>query len=81
MFKPFINGSESHSLHDLTVENDIDRVSIYGNLQITKDQSGLESARALQAYANAIVQALEHTENLPSKIELQSENEIENPFL
>lgn len=81
MFKPFINGTESHSLHDLTIENDIDRVSLYGNLQITKDQSGLESARALQAYVNAIVQTLEKTENLPKKIETQSENEIENPFL
>lgn len=81
MFKPFENGVESHSIHDLTVENDVDRVSIYGNLQIGKDQSGLETARALQAYVNAIVIELEQTKNLPQKIETQSENEIENPFL
>lgn len=81
MFKPFENGVESHSIHDLTLENDVDRVSLYGNLQISKDQSGLEAARALQAYVNAIVNELEQIKNLPKKIETQSENEIENPFL
>lgn len=81
MFKPFEIGTESHALHDLTLENDLDRVSIYGNLQITKDQAGLEAAKALQAYLNDIVSHLEKTENLPEKIESLAENEVENPFL
>lgn len=81
MFKPFEHGIESHSIHDLTLENDLDRVSIYGNLQITKDQVGLDAAKALQQYLNVIVAKLEQSENLPEKIETQSENEIENPFL
>ena len=55
MFKPFENGTESHSIHDLTLENDLDRVSVYGNLQIGKDQAGLEAAKALQHYLNEIV--------------------------
>ncbi len=42
MFKAFENGSESHAIHDLTLENDLDCVSLYGNLQITKDQQGLK---------------------------------------
>lgn len=81
MFKPFEQGTESHSIHDLTLENDLDRISIYGNLQITKDQEGLAAAKALQLYVNAIVTQLEQSGNLPEKIETQSENEIENPFL
>ena len=44
MFKAFQNGTESHAIHDLTIENDVDRVNIYGNLQITKDQAGLKAA-------------------------------------
>ena len=40
MFKPFENGTESHSIHDLTLENDVDVVNLSGNLQITKDQQG-----------------------------------------
>ena len=81
MFKPFENGTESHSIHDLTLENDLDRVSVYGNLQIGKDQAGLEAAKALQHYLNEIVMYLEKQTDLPAQIENQDENEIENPFL
>ena len=81
MFKPFENGTESHAIHDLTVENQLDCVSIYGNLQLTKDRSGLQAAKALQALLNEVVHALEHEENLPEKIFRQEEQEIENPFL
>ena len=49
MFKPYMNGTESHAIHDLTVENSNDCVSLYGNLQLTKDQVGLKAAKALQA--------------------------------
>lgn len=81
MFKPFENGTESHSIHDLTLENDVDRVSLYGNLQIAKDKAGLASAKALQAYLNEIVAHLEKQTDLPDELEVNAENEIENPFL
>ena len=81
MFKPFENGTESHSIHDLTLENDLDRVSVYGNLQIGKDQAGLEAANALQHNLNEIVTYLENQTDLPAQIENQDDNEIENPFL
>lgn len=81
MFKPFENGTESHSIHDLTLENDLDRVNVYGNLQIGKDQAGLQAAKALQRYLNEIVTYLETQKDLPAHIENQDDNEIENPFL
>ena len=81
MFKPFVNGTESHAIHDLTLENQEDCVSIYGNLQLTKDQAGLQAAKALQAFLNDVVRALENEPNLPEKIDRQDEQEIENPFL
>lgn len=81
MFKPFENGTESHAIHDLTLENQEDRVSIYGNLQLTKDQAGLQAAKALQAFVNTVVSALENEAHLPEKIDRQDEQEIENPFL
>ncbi|MFH7805182.1 hypothetical protein LIS44_01060 [Acinetobacter haemolyticus] len=81
MFKPFENGTESHAIHDLTLENQEDCVSIYGNLQLTKDQAGLQAAKALQAFVNAVVSALENEAHLPEKIDRQNEQEIENPFL
>ncbi|VAX43125.1 Uncharacterised protein [Acinetobacter calcoaceticus] len=80
MFKPFEKGTESSSIEDLTLENDVDYVSIYGNLQITKDKVGLEQAKVLQSFLNDVVAALEK-EELPEKIERPAEQEINNPFL
>ncbi|ENW07105.1 hypothetical protein [Acinetobacter beijerinckii] len=80
MFKPFENGNESSAIYDLTLENQLDCVSLYGNLQITKDQAGLKSAKALQQFINDVVIALEK-EELPKQIERKPEQEIENPFL
>ena len=80
MFKPFENGTESSSIGDLTLENQTDYVSLYGNLQITKDQSGLKTAKALQAFVNTLVTELEK-QPLPEKIQLQAKKEVDNPFL
>jgi len=80
MFKPFENGNESSSIEDLTLENQIDCVSLYGNLQITKDQHGLQLAKQLQALVNAMVTELEK-QPLPEKIQTKTEQQIENPFL
>ncbi|ENX40075.1 hypothetical protein [Acinetobacter courvalinii] len=80
MFKPFEHGDESSAIYDLTLENQVDCVSLYGNLQITKDQAGLKTAKALQGFINEVVAALEKQE-LPEQIERQPEQDIENPFL
>ncbi|WP_334135148.1 hypothetical protein [Acinetobacter schindleri] len=81
MFKPYENGTESHAIHDLTIENDVDCVSLYGNLQLTKDQAGLKAAKALQALLNDVVQQLENTPDLPDEIQRDDAQEIDNPFL
>ncbi|WP_151979939.1 hypothetical protein [Acinetobacter guerrae] len=80
MFKPFENGTESSSIEDLTLENQVDYVSLYGNLQITKDQHGLQLAKQLQAFVNAMVTELEK-QPLPEKIQIHNEQETDNPFL
>lgn len=81
MFKPFQQGTESHAIHDLSLENDLDRVNVYGNLQLTKDQVGLAAAKALQQYINAIVEHLENEPDLPERIVLDDGDDVENPFL
>lgn len=81
MFKAFENDTESHAIHDLTLENQLDCVNVYGNLQITKDQAGLKAAKVLQSYLNDIVATLEKQSDLPAQIVRQNEGEIENPFL
>ena len=81
MFKPYMNGTESHAIYDLTVENSNDCVSLYGNLQLTKDQVGLKAAKALQALLSEVVRSLENETDLPEIIMRVEAGEIENPFL
>ena len=46
---PFADDATSVSIGKLTVENGMDRVAIYGSLNITRDRQGLAHARALLA--------------------------------
>ncbi|MHA3080699.1 hypothetical protein [Acinetobacter sp. ANC 5502] len=81
MFKPFAEDQSSSAIYDLTLENQLDCINLYGNLQITKDQQGLATAKALQSLINQVVEVLEQQDNLPEKIAHQPEQEVENPFL
>ena len=77
--KPFQDEITSLMLDELTIENRLDRVAIYGSLQITKDQSGLAHARELKQILCDIVAALEETD-LPEQISLRPTDSVENPF-
>lgn len=80
MFKPYENDTESTAIEDLTLENQMDCINLYGDLQITRDRHGLQMAKELQAFLNAIVAALEADSTLPEKIKRNSEGETDNPF-
>lgn len=45
---PFANESEVLQIGDLTVENRMFQVSIFGSIDITRDKPGLEIARTIQ---------------------------------
>ena len=78
---PFANESESLGIGDLTIENRTDRISIYGNIDLTRDKAGLEHARMLKAVLDKVVQALETEKNLPDKIAPPDmPDEVANPF-
>lgn len=78
---PFTDESESLSIGDLTIENRTDRISIYGNIDLTRDRAGLEHARKLKAVLDKVVQALESEKNLPNDIALPDmPDEVSNPF-
>jgi hypothetical protein len=78
---PFTDESESLSIGDLTIENRTDRISIYGNIDLTRDRAGLEHARKLKAVLDKVVQALESEKNLPNDIAPPDmPDEVSNPF-
>jgi hypothetical protein len=80
MIKPFQNETETFQIDQLTVENRLDRVQLYGSIEITRDNKGLESARKLKSLLDNIVQTLS-AEELPDEVVVAQKNTIANPFL
>ena len=74
------NESDSFMIQDLTVENRLDRISIYGTLDITRDRAGLNDALKLKRIIDASIDALKRDKNLPDKIETIATDSVENPF-
>ncbi len=78
--QPFGNESQSLGIGELTVENRIDQVELYGSLAITRDKAGLQLARELKAVIDATLAALEATPELPEHISLRPTDRVDNPF-
>ena len=78
-FKPYENESDELEIGNLKVENRVDRISLYGDLDITLDRSGLESAHRLKALVDAIVSALEK-QKLPDALPAPAIKKVKNPF-
>lgn len=60
--KPYANESEVVQIEGLTIENRADRISIYGEIDITRDKQGLKAAKELWAIIDATVKVLEIAE-------------------
>lgn len=79
-FMAYENETESFLIDALTVENRYDRISLYGSLDITKDQCGLELALKLKRIIDASIDALKRDKSLPERIEIKVPESVKNPF-
>jgi hypothetical protein len=79
-FMAYENEVDSLQIDNLTVENRLDRISLYGSLDITKDVHGLESVLKLKRVVDASIEALRRDKNLPDKLEIKTSERVENPF-
>jgi hypothetical protein len=79
-FMAYENEVDSFQIDNLTVENRLDRISLYGSLEITKDLHGLESALKLKRIIDASIEALRRDKNLPDKLEIKASESVQNPF-
>lgn len=77
---PYGNEKESLDIGEMTVENRLDKVTLYGALDMTKDQAGLALARELKALLDAVVQALEAEKSLPAVLPPKPRQKVNNPF-
>ncbi len=80
--KYFENESDVITLQDLSIENRLDRISIFGSLDITHDQAGLALALQLQTLVDGIVCTLQQQKaELPEQVPPPTPAEdVDNPF-
>ena len=77
---PFANEEDVIHIDELDIENRLDRISIHGSVDITKDQQGLEYAFALKRQIDTIVEYLKK-QALPEKIGVENMAKVvKNPF-
>jgi hypothetical protein len=77
---PFENETQSIQIDELTIENCLDRIELYGALVITRDQIGLQRALEIQTLINATVQSLQAQTDLPHALVIKPSETIDNPF-
>lgn len=78
-FSPFKNESDCIQIGELIIENRVDRVSIYGSIDITLDNEGLMIAKELKAIIDSTLAEMEKVD-LPDKIAVAPVEIVNNPF-
>ena len=79
-FKAFGNESQSLTIARMTIENRLDRVSIFGDLDITKDKAGLALALIVKTVIDSAVAELQAQKDLPDKLPAPTLTIVDNPF-
>lgn len=79
-FEPYANETDVLRIGDIEIENRIDRISLTGDVVLTKDRAGLALAKELQSLVGRIVKTLETEKPLPETVELKAPEIVKNPF-
>jgi len=79
-FKPYANEADVIRIGDLEIENRVDRVTLTGNIVLSRDKAGLALAKELQALVEGVVKALEADKALPEAVEVRQAQSVKNPF-
>jgi hypothetical protein len=79
----FQNEAETRTINDLNIENRLDRVALFGSVDITRDAAGLALAWKLKEMLDgmiAVLSAEQAAGALPTQVTLAATDEVENPF-
>jgi hypothetical protein len=80
-FRPFKNETDCVQIGgELTIENRVDKVSLFGSIDLTLDKIGLKAAKELKAILDLTVAEMEQTD-LPEHISVTKPKTVKNPFL
>ena len=78
--QPFDNETQSMNLGELTIENRLDQLEIYGALSSTRDQAGLALALQLKQLLDDAVAHLQRAQDLPTQLSPKPTDQVDNPF-
>ena len=79
-FKPYANEADVLRIGELEIENRVDRVTLTGDVVLTRDKAGLVLAKELQAIVDGVVKALEADKELPDAVKVKETRTVKNPF-
>lgn len=78
-FIPYANESDVVEIGNLMLENRVDRITISGDIDLTRDQLGLAQARQLHRMLSDVVAVLE-SQALPERLPPPVVTTVKNPF-
>jgi len=78
--QPFQNEVDSLGIGEMTIENRLDQLELYGSLAITRDKRGLQLAVELKELIDAAVAHLQATPDLPDALAPVPTDSVDNPF-
>lgn len=87
MIDPFANNHQSMQIGELVIENQEDKIIIYGDIDLMLDASGYKKIQELHELTSKILQAFEenpiyiNSEHESKENNDQSGKIIDNPFL
>ncbi len=87
MIDPFANDHQSMQIGELTIENQTDKIIIYGDIDLYLNEIGHQQAKQLNELTSKILQHFEKTDQYTKTDELSKTKDdrtdvlIDNPFL
>ena len=87
MIDPFANDHQSMQIGELTIENQTDKIIIYGDIDLYLNETGFAQAKQLNELTSKILQHFEKTDQYTKTDELSKTKDdrtdvlIDNPFL
>ena len=87
MIDPFANNHQSMQIGDLVIENQEDKIIIYGDINLVFNEAGYEQAQQLHELTSKIILAFEkrsqysNYDDKSKEKDDQLDKNIDNPFL
>lgn len=86
MIEPFMNNHESMQIGDLVIENQEDKIIIYGDINLVFNDTGYEQAQQLHELTSKIILAFKNRsqysnyDDKSKQKDDQADKIIDNPF-